>query len=41
MYRDSKKYFDLYQLSEELTDLEDAFRLWRFRHVVAHGFIAK
>ena len=24
---------DLYQLGEELTDLEDAFRLWRFRHV--------
>jgi tryptophan 2,3-dioxygenase len=23
----------LYQLGEELTDLEDAFRLWRFRHV--------
>ena len=22
-----------YQLGEELTDLEDAFRLWRFRHV--------
>ena len=21
------------QLSEQLTDLEDAFRLWRFRHV--------
>jgi tryptophan 2,3-dioxygenase len=21
------------QLGEELTDLEDAFRLWRFRHV--------
>jgi tryptophan 2,3-dioxygenase len=23
----------LYQLGEELTDLEDAFRLWRFRHL--------
>ena len=33
VYRDPKKYFDLYQLGEELTDLEDAFRLWRFRHV--------
>ena len=31
--RDSKKYFDLSQLGEELTDLEDAFHLWRFRHV--------
>ena len=33
VYRDTGKYFDLYQLGEELTDLEDAFRLWRFRHV--------
>ena len=33
VYRDPKKHWDLYQLGEELTDLEDAFRLWRFRHV--------
>ena len=33
IYRDPKAYWDLYQLGEELTDLEDAFRLWRFRHV--------
>ena len=33
VYRDTSRYFDLYQLGEELTDLEDAFRLWRFRHV--------
>ena len=33
VYRDPQKYWDLYQLGEELTDLEDAFRLWRFRHV--------
>ena len=26
-------HWDLYQLGEELTDLEDAFKLWRFRHV--------
>ena len=32
-YRNSKAHWDLYQLGEELTDLEDAFRLWRFRHV--------
>ena len=32
-YRDPEKHWDLYQLGEELTDLEDAFRLWRFRHV--------
>ena len=33
VYRDSEAHWDLYQLGEELTDLEDAFRLWRFRHV--------
>jgi tryptophan 2,3-dioxygenase len=33
IYRDSQHHWDLYQLGEELTDLEDAFRLWRFRHV--------
>ena len=32
-YRAPKQHWDLYQLGEELTDLEDAFRLWRFRHV--------
>ena len=32
-YRNPKTHWDLYQLGEELTDLEDAFRLWRFRHV--------
>ncbi len=33
VYRQPQQHFDLYQLGEELTDLEDAFRLWRFRHV--------
>jgi len=33
VYRDPERFWDLYQLGEELTDLEDAFRLWRFRHV--------
>lgn len=32
-YRNPDQHWDLYQLGEELTDLEDAFRLWRFRHV--------
>ena len=32
-YRNPEAYWDLYQLGEELTDLEDTFRLWRFRHV--------
>ena len=32
-YRDQKQHWELYQLGEKLTDLEDSFRLWRFRHV--------
>jgi tryptophan 2,3-dioxygenase len=32
-YRAPDAHWDLYQLGEELTDLEDAFRLWRFRHL--------
>ena len=33
VYRDPTKHWDLYELAEELIDLEDAFRQWRFRHV--------
>ena len=33
VYRDPHKHWDLYQLGEKLTDIEDAFRLWRFRHL--------
>ncbi len=33
VYRAPDTHWDLYQLGEELTDLEDAFRLWRFRHL--------
>ena len=33
VYRSPREHWDLYQLGEELTDLEDAFRLWRFRHL--------
>lgn len=33
VYRESKKYFDLYELAEELVDLEDWFQQWRFRHM--------
>ncbi|WBY00942.1 tryptophan 2,3-dioxygenase [Ramlibacter tataouinensis] len=33
VYRNAEQHWELYQLGEELTDLEDAFRLWRFRHV--------
>jgi tryptophan 2,3-dioxygenase len=33
VYKNSEHHWDLYELAEELVDLEDAFRLWRFRHV--------
>jgi tryptophan 2,3-dioxygenase len=33
VYRDPRRYWDLYQLAEELIDLEDWFQQWRFRHV--------
>jgi tryptophan 2,3-dioxygenase len=33
VYREPAKYWDLYEMAEELVDFEDAFRQWRFRHV--------
>jgi tryptophan 2,3-dioxygenase len=33
IYRDTTKYWELYELAEELVDLEDWFQQWRFRHV--------
>jgi len=33
VYRNPKQHWDLYQLAEELIDLEDWFQQWRFRHV--------
>jgi tryptophan 2,3-dioxygenase len=33
VYRHPAQHWDLYQLGEELADFEDAFRLWRFRHL--------
>jgi tryptophan 2,3-dioxygenase len=33
VYRDTASHWDLYELAEELVDLEDFFRQWRFRHV--------
>ena len=33
VYRDTQAHWDLYELAEELVDLEDWFRQWRFRHV--------
>jgi tryptophan 2,3-dioxygenase len=32
VYRQPEAHWDLYQLGEELMDLEDSFRVWRFRH---------
>jgi tryptophan 2,3-dioxygenase len=33
VYRDTSAHWVLYELAEELVDLEDFFRQWRFRHV--------
>lgn len=33
VYRETETHFDLYELAEELIDLEDLFRQWRFRHL--------
>jgi tryptophan 2,3-dioxygenase len=33
VYRRPDELFELYELAEELVDLEDLFRQWRFRHV--------
>jgi tryptophan 2,3-dioxygenase len=33
VYRDTERHWDLYELAEELVDLEDWFQQWRFRHV--------
>ncbi|MEZ0579841.1 tryptophan 2,3-dioxygenase [Nocardioides sp. MH1] len=33
IYEDTTRLWDLYETSEDLVDLEDAFQLWRFRHL--------
>ncbi|MDI3307469.1 MAG: tryptophan 2,3-dioxygenase [Acetobacteraceae bacterium] len=33
IYEEAEERFDLYELAEELVDLEDAFQTWRFRHM--------
>jgi tryptophan 2,3-dioxygenase len=33
IYREPSLHWELYEMAEELVDLEDAFRQWRFRHV--------
>ncbi len=34
VYRDTTKYWPLYQLAEKLIDLDDAFLSWRYKHVL-------
>jgi len=34
VYRDTAKYWALYQLAEKLIDLDDAFLTWRHKHVL-------
>ncbi|WP_254073698.1 tryptophan 2,3-dioxygenase [Burkholderia sp. S171] len=33
VYREPTQHWELYEMAEELVDLEDSFRQWRFRHV--------
>ncbi len=33
VYRNTETHLDLYELAEELVDLEDAFQTWRFKHL--------
>ena len=34
VYRDTRRYWELYQLSEKLVDLDDALLTWRHKHVL-------
>ncbi len=34
VYRDTARYWDLYQLSEKLVDIDDATATWRHKHVL-------
>jgi len=33
IYADSGKYWDAYEMCEKLIDVEEAFQLWRYRHL--------
>ncbi|MEZ5666708.1 MAG: tryptophan 2,3-dioxygenase family protein [Alphaproteobacteria bacterium] len=33
VYRDTERYWDLYELAEKLVDLADWYQQWRFRHL--------
>src|SRR6185503_5793938 len=34
VYRDSDRWFDLYELAEKLVDIDDALAGWRHKHVL-------
>ena len=34
VYRDAEKYWPFYQFAEKLVDIDDAFAVWRHKHVV-------
>ena len=34
VYRESDRWFDLYQLAEKLVDIDDSFATWRHKHVL-------
>jgi tryptophan 2,3-dioxygenase len=34
VYRDTRRYWELYQLAEKLVDLDDALLTWRHKHVI-------
>ena len=34
VYRDTARYWPLYQLAEKLVDLDDSMATWRHKHVV-------
>jgi tryptophan 2,3-dioxygenase len=34
IYEDPEKYWDEYEMCEKLVDVEERFRLWRFRHMM-------
>jgi tryptophan 2,3-dioxygenase len=34
VYRDSERWFELYELAEKLVDIDDALAMWRHKHVL-------
>jgi tryptophan 2,3-dioxygenase len=33
IYLETEKYWDAYEMCEKFVDIEEAFQLWRFRHM--------